>query len=73
MQFYCYVVIPDESERHELKKTLRHHHIPFTEKCDCRIEVEMECMSYKTVERISDAFNAVKHTERGFTVMGDKP
>ena len=71
MQFTIYARIPDADQRHELKKALRHHSTDFTEECD-RISVEVECASYKTVERIVDYFDKVEHTERGFTLIGDK-
>ena len=71
MHFYCYAVIPDANQRHEVKKGLRHHNIMFTEECN-RLSVDIECVSYRTVEAIAGLFDSVEHTERGFTVLDDK-
>lgn len=69
MLLNCYAIIPDAGERLTLVSYLRHHHTPYTEKYD-RVDVEISCMSYRTVEKIIGLFESVETTERGMTLIG---
>lgn len=69
MQVSCYAVVKDAEAKNLLLASLRHHHTPFVEEGD-KVSVEMECVSYRTVEKLLHLFEQTDAEVRGFTLIG---
>lgn len=71
MVFSCYAVVSDAEKRQELVNWLNHHHTLHVVDGE-KVSLEMECVSYKTFEKVLTAFEATDSQERGFAVIGSR-
>lgn len=71
IHLHCYAVIPNKDEREQLLSKLRHHNTPFTEDYD-KVSVDVNFLSYRSVEKLIGYFEAVESTENGFAFIGSR-